>query len=526
MRADVWITNVVKARPAEEPRPEGARGRALDAVPRARDRADRSRGSIVPLGRHALKHFAPVAKIGEVHGTLRRRAAVPALPPGGGDVQPDAARRRCSRTPGRWASACGSRSRGHALAGRGRCVLSCSPRPALAQGAKPQTEVAGLRGAARLAAALAAERDVGDAALAALRRDAAVLAARRHPRRHLALAARRHPQPRGPGRAARLRTRTSSARELVAPWQGKTARAAAAWRCCESRALRTLTQGHLSQHMFFHSLHQDAIPDAAPEIFGTSTTRFRDLRRSELSPLMICRLNGLSRAHAQDAAETDAARRWSRAACAGRRCPASQGERLLARQLRQVPRWLQQTRYNGPPPLKQPRGSIATASNYSNNAALAADGRALVWEGYEAKLAMAKARGEIGVVAGSLRRRRAGAADRRRAHARRARPTTRRSRRRALRRLRVRRGQPQLRQALRADARLRDRPRDRPDASSASLGDRLRARPPLGLQPVAVGGRARRRLRDLRVRARRARRLGDATCAPSARAAHPARRPA
>src|SRR6478736_4637309 len=71
----------------------------------------------------------------------------------------------------------------------------------------------------------------------------------------------------------------------------------------ESRALRTLTQGHLSQHMFFHSLHQNAIPDAAPKIFGTSTTRFRDLRRSELSPLMICRLNGLSRAHARETAE-------------------------------------------------------------------------------------------------------------------------------------------------------------------------------------------------------------------------------
>ena len=24
----------------------------------------------MPLGRHALKHFAPTAKIGEVHGTL------------------------------------------------------------------------------------------------------------------------------------------------------------------------------------------------------------------------------------------------------------------------------------------------------------------------------------------------------------------------------------------------------------------------------------------------------------------------
>ena len=82
--------------------------------------------------------------------------------------------------------------------------------------------------------------------------------------------------------------------------------------------------------------------------------------------------------------------------------PAAQGARLLARQLRQVPRWLQQTRYNGPPPLKQPRGSIATASNYSNNAALAGDGHAIVWEGYEAKLPLAKARGEIGVEAGTV----------------------------------------------------------------------------------------------------------------------------
>src|SRR3954464_12204651 len=92
------------------------------------------------------------------------------------------------------------------------------------------------------------------------------------------------------------------ARALVAPWQGHL-REPGRLALLQRRALRTLTQGHLSQHIFFHSLHQNAIPDAAPEIFGTSTARFRDLRRSELSPLMICRLNGLSRAHAQQSAE-------------------------------------------------------------------------------------------------------------------------------------------------------------------------------------------------------------------------------
>src|SRR4051794_32314665 len=188
------------------------------------------------------------------------------------------------------------------------------------------------------------------------------------------------------------------ARELVAPWRLRDPKRRAR---LESRALRTLTQGHLSQHMFFHSLHQNAIPDAAPKIFGTSTTQFRNLRRAELSPLMICRLNGFSRAHAQDSAE-QTLRDMAARAVKGQAMPAAQADRLLARQLRQVPRWLAQTRYNGPPPLKQPRGSIATASNYSNNAALAGDGRALVLEGYEAKLPMAKARGEIGVMGGSL----------------------------------------------------------------------------------------------------------------------------
>jgi Tol biopolymer transport system component len=190
------------------------------------------------------------------------------------------------------------------------------------------------------------------------------------------------------------------ARALVAPWRGKL-REPHRLAVLETRALRTLTQGHLAQHIFFHSLHQDAIPDAAPEIFGTSTERFRFLRRSELSPLMICRLNGHSRAHAQESAER-ALRDMAERGVEGQAMPASQGARLLARQLRQVPRWLAQTRYNGPPPLRMPRGSIATASNYSNNAALAGDGRHLAYESYEASLAVAKTRGEIGVVASTL----------------------------------------------------------------------------------------------------------------------------
>jgi DNA polymerase len=69
VRGDVWITNVVKARPPKNRDPKAPEiahwmptlNREIELIaPRF----------IVPLGRHALKHFAPAAKIGEVHGTL------------------------------------------------------------------------------------------------------------------------------------------------------------------------------------------------------------------------------------------------------------------------------------------------------------------------------------------------------------------------------------------------------------------------------------------------------------------------
>jgi len=188
------------------------------------------------------------------------------------------------------------------------------------------------------------------------------------------------------------------ARELVRPWAGKL-RDPRRLALLERRALRTLTQGHLAQHIFFHSLHQNAIPDNAPAIFGVaSREQFQELRRSELSPVQICRLNGLPRHHAQTEAKATLRRTIERGVN-GQAIPRTQAERLLARQLRQVPRWLQQTRYNGPPPLKVPRASAATASNYSNNAVLSADGETVAYESYEARLNLAKTRGEIGVLA-------------------------------------------------------------------------------------------------------------------------------
>ena len=136
----------------------------------------------------------------------------------------------------------------------------------------------------------------------------------------LAAAARRHPQPRPARASSAAGSRGARARAggAVAHRAARPGRLA----LLERRALRTLTQGHLAQHLFFHSLHQEAIPSHATAIFGVaSRAEWSALRRSELSPLQICRLNGLPRGHAQEQADGDAAR----VRRPGRRAPGDPG---------------------------------------------------------------------------------------------------------------------------------------------------------------------------------------------------------
>jgi len=66
-RGDVFITNVVKARPPGNRDPTKAEVAHWMPVLEAQLALVAPR-LIVPLGRHALAHFAPGAKIGEVHG--------------------------------------------------------------------------------------------------------------------------------------------------------------------------------------------------------------------------------------------------------------------------------------------------------------------------------------------------------------------------------------------------------------------------------------------------------------------------
>jgi uracil-DNA glycosylase len=82
-REDVFITNVVKARPPgnRDPRAD----EVAHHLPWLEQQLALIRPAVViPLGRHALAHFAPGCKISEVHGELlveRERRLVPWLHP-------------------------------------------------------------------------------------------------------------------------------------------------------------------------------------------------------------------------------------------------------------------------------------------------------------------------------------------------------------------------------------------------------------------------------------------------------------
>lgn len=184
------------------------------------------------------------------------------------------------------------------------------------------------------------------------------------------------------------------AARLVAPRARRVGRAMA--RTLRQRAERTLTQGHLAQHVFFHSLHQFAIPSAAPDIFGVTDAEFRVLRRTELSPLAIGRLHGRFTGEIQ-AQAIAVLRDRIRAGIAGGDMTAAQGRLLLRRQLTQLPRWLDQQRYNGPPTTHD--GALTgLPHDYASNPMISGDGRYVAYESYRQKLALAITLGEIAVM--------------------------------------------------------------------------------------------------------------------------------
>ena len=183
------------------------------------------------------------------------------------------------------------------------------------------------------------------------------------------------------------------AEALVEPQKGHVS--AAKLRELADRAERTLTQGHLGQHILFHALHQTAVPEKATVIFGTrDRDEFLKMRRAELSPLQICELNGKSRVEAQKGV-SDALREAAARGVRDGSLPAAQAQVMLDRQLRQVPRWLGQNRYNGPSGgANKPDLPEADAAKHPS---ISANGLTVVWDAYRADVAQAERFGEIHV---------------------------------------------------------------------------------------------------------------------------------
>jgi Tol biopolymer transport system component len=168
------------------------------------------------------------------------------------------------------------------------------------------------------------------------------------------------------------------------------------------RALRTLTQGHLSQHLLFHSLHQTATLDRARWIFGARPLEFQHLRLRDMSPLDIAHLFGhdavLVRRRAAATLRSMARRGVAEGAVSRR-----QAATLVARQLRQLPRWLGQRRNNGPPPQIGPSTPLLPVADFANHPSISADGSHVAWDAYRAKIPEARRLGEIHVVVADRR---------------------------------------------------------------------------------------------------------------------------
>jgi hypothetical protein len=145
------------------------------------------------------------------------------------------------------------------------------------------------------------------------------------------------------GQLARRRGWTSQrklARALVAP-RLKSVRPAMRG-VLERRALETLTQGHLSNHVIFHVFHTPAIADHAPTIFGVRPATFRHLRDSALSPTAIAQGGGRTRAGAQARVAAVLKARGARAVRLGAMSRA-QAKALYAEQLASLPAFMGHT---------------------------------------------------------------------------------------------------------------------------------------------------------------------------------------
>jgi hypothetical protein len=110
----------------------------------------------------------------------------------------------------------------------------------------------------------------------------------------------------------------------------------------ERRALDTLTQAHLSNHVIFHVFHTPAIADNARTVFGLRPATFRRLRDRGLSPARIAERGGRTRGGAQARLAKLLEARGQRAVRLGA-MSAAQARALYAEQLAALPAFMSHT---------------------------------------------------------------------------------------------------------------------------------------------------------------------------------------
>lgn len=183
------------------------------------------------------------------------------------------------------------------------------------------------------------------------------------------------------------------ARRLVGPQRSKLS--GPSYRRLRSNARRVVSQGHMAQHFLFHALHQTAIPNRARSIFGVhDRQQFLELRRAEISPLQIGELHGRMRVQMRRAAAQALRDAAQRGVDKGLMTP-RQKAIMLDRQLRQLPRWLGQSRYNGP--TAGPNRPDLPPGDVAKHPTISADGTRVAWDAYRTTISAAEREGEIHV---------------------------------------------------------------------------------------------------------------------------------
>lgn len=107
------------------------------------------------------------------------------------------------------------------------------------------------------------------------------------------------------------------------------------------RALRTLTQSHLAQHVLFHVAHYPAVALRSRAIFGISPLRYQRVRSAGHTPAEIGRAAGRMRS-AVAAAALEVHARGAARGVAGGETPFVQARRFRALQRRHIDDWLDQ----------------------------------------------------------------------------------------------------------------------------------------------------------------------------------------